>query len=462
MPATLLIVDDERHTREGLEAALEDEYDIYLASDADEAFNLLDSEAFDVVLTDLRMAGKSGMKVIDHAMSRPYSPICIMMTAYGSIETAVEAMKRGAYDFMTKPVNLEKLEIMIARALKSKNLESENKILHERLDRKFSLPGIIGNSPSLAQVLDRVKLVAPSRAAVLLQGETGTGKELIAQSIHQNSPRSKRNFIAVHCAALASNLLESELFGHEKGSFTGATERRIGRFESADGGTLFLDEIGEIDAATQVKLLRFLDTKTFERIGSNKPIQVDVRLVCATNKNLEEMAAKGDFRDDLLYRLNTITLQLPPLRERQEDIPLLLSHYIKFFAEENGFEAPTLSPEASQVLCQYRWPGNIRELRNVCENLVVLNAGRLIGPYDLEERFHEGETSPGYRAAPIPTGLSVEANEKRLLHNALVQAKGNRTQAAELLGISRRTLHRKLLQWPELDSIPRNSSKSGS
>jgi two-component system response regulator AtoC len=461
MPATILIVDDERHTREGLEAALEDEYDVYLASDADEAFNLLDSETFDIVLTDLRMAGKSGMKVIDHALTRPNAPICIMMTAYGSIETAVEAMKRGAYDFMTKPVNLEKLEIMVARALRSKNLETENKILHERLDHKFSLPGIIGNSASLAQVLDRVKLVAPSRAAVLLQGETGTGKELVAQSLHQNSPRSKRNFIAVHCAALASNLLESELFGHEKGSFTGATERRIGRFESADGGTLFLDEIGEIDASTQVKLLRFLDTKTFERIGSNKPIQVDVRLVCATNRDLGKMAEKGEFRDDLLYRLNTITLNLPPLRERTEDIPLLLNHYIKHFADENGFEAPTLAPETGQVLQNYRWPGNIRELRNVCENLVVLNAGRIVGPYDLEERFHEGNGDSGFKPDPTPTGLSVEANEKRLLHNALLQAKGNRTKAAELLGISRRTLHRKLLQWPELDSIPR-SSKSGS
>ena len=219
MPANILIVDDERHTRDGLEAALEDQYEVYLASDAEEAFNLMDAETFDVILTDLRMAGKSGMKVIDHALTKQYQPVCIMMTAYGNIETAVEAMKRGAYDFMTKPVNLEKLEIMIARALKSKNLEVENKILHERLDHKFSLPGIIGNSPALHQVLDRVKLVAPSKAAVLLQGETGTGKELIAQSIHQNSPRAKNNFIAVHCAALATNLLESELFGHEKGAF---------------------------------------------------------------------------------------------------------------------------------------------------------------------------------------------------------------------------------------------------
>jgi two-component system, NtrC family, response regulator AtoC len=369
-------------------------------------------------------------------------------------------MKRGAYDFMTKPVNLEKLEIMIARALKSKKLEIENKVLHERLDQKFSMPGIIGNAPSLKQVLDRVKLVAPSKAAVLLQGETGTGKELIAQSIHQNSPRAKNSFIAIHCAALATNLLESELFGHEKGAFTGASERRIGRFEAADGGTLFLDEIGEIEPSTQVKLLRFLDAKTFERLGSNKQIHVDVRLVCATNRNLAKMAEKGEFRDDLLYRLNTITLSMPSLRNRRDDIPLLLNHYIRHFAEENELPPVQLSPEAITVLQSYKWPGNIRELRNFCENVVVLNPGRVISEYDLDSRFHADQNESGSTLLQSSSGLSVEANEKRLLHNALVQSKGNRTKAAQLLGISRRTLHRKLLQWPELDSSPRTASAS--
>lgn len=459
MPATILIVDDEKHTREGLEAALEDQYEIFLACDAEQAFNLLDAEAFDVVLTDLRMAGKSGMKVIDHALKKNYQPVCIMMTAYGNIETAVEAMKRGAYDFMTKPVNLEKLEIMVARALKSKKLEVENKVLHERLDRKFNLPGIIGNSSSLKDILDRVKLVAPSKAAILLLGETGTGKELIAQSIHQNSPRVKNNFIAVHCAALASNLLESELFGHERGAFTGATEKRIGRFEAADGGTLFLDEIGEIDPSTQVKLLRFLDTKTFERLGSIKPVHVDVRLVCATNRNLLKMVEKGEFRDDLLYRLNTITLDLPSLRERQDDIPLLLNHYIRHFADENQLQPVQLSPEAIAVLQNYKWAGNIRELRNFCENIVVLNSGRTISEYDLDSKYLMDHSSTGSSLMQAASGLSVEANEKRLLHNALIQSKGNRTKAAELLGISRRTLHRKLLQWPELDTNSRTTSK---
>jgi DNA-binding NtrC family response regulator len=243
MFASILIVDDEKHTREGLQQALEDNYDIYLAQDAEEAFNLLDSEPFDVVITDLRMPGKSGLKVVDKALNLTNRPVVLMMTAYGNVETAVEAMKRGASDFLTKPVNLEKLEILIHRALKSKSLETENKELHERLDEKFSIEGIIGSSAPLIRVIDRVKLVAPSKATILIEGETGTGKELIAQAIHQISPRSKQPFVTVHCAALPTNLLESELFGHEKGAFTGATERRIGRFETADGGTLFLDEI---------------------------------------------------------------------------------------------------------------------------------------------------------------------------------------------------------------------------
>jgi DNA-binding NtrC family response regulator len=263
MPASLLIVDDEKNTREGLSAALEGAYDVYLASSADEAFNLMEAQSFEVVLTDLRMAGKSGLKVIDRCLEQSKPPIAIMMTAYGNVETAVEAMRRGAFDFLTKPVNLEKLEILIKRALKSRNLEQENAVLHERLDHKYSFEGIVGNSPVLTRVLETVKLVAPSRATVLLEGETGTGKELIAQAIHQNSSRPRKPFVPVHCAALAANLLESELFGHEKGSFTGASERRIGRFESANGGTLFLDEIGEIDASTQVKLLRFLETRRF-------------------------------------------------------------------------------------------------------------------------------------------------------------------------------------------------------
>ena len=459
MPATVLIVDDEKHTREGLELALEDDYDVYLAENPEEAFNLLDAESFDVVLTDLKMAGKSGMKVVDRAIQLPNRPVCIMMTAYGTVDVAVEAMKRGAYDFLTKPVNLEKLELLIGRALEVRKTKEENIDLHERLDKKYSFEGIIGESGSLAAVLERVRLVAPANTTVLLEGETGTGKELIAQSLHQNSNRAREPFVAVHCAALPSNLLESELFGHEKGAFTGASEKRIGRFEAAHGGTLFLDEIGEIDASTQVKLLRFLESKTFERVGSIQPVQVDVRLVCATNKDLRAMVRKGEFREDLYFRLDVVKIELPPLRDRVDDIPLLLGHFLDQFAEENNLPKINLTTKALSVLQAYRWPGNIRELRNFCENLVVLKQGGEVNEYDLDPRFlhtqepdteGEDELTPMYAS---PSGLlSKEENEKRLLRNALVQSHGNRTKAAQLMGISRRTLHRKLVKWPELDT----------
>ncbi|HAV14529.1 MAG TPA: transcriptional regulator, partial [Opitutae bacterium] len=279
-----------------------------------------------------------------------------------------------------------------------------------------------------------------------------TGKELIAQAIHQNSNRARQAFVPVHCAALAANLLESELFGHEKGAFTGATERRIGRFESADGGTLFLDEIGEIDASTQVKLLRFLETRSFERLGSSKSVKVDVRLVCATNRNLTEMAKTGEFREDLLYRLNVVTIQLPALRQRPEDLVILLNHYINFFADENEVEPVVLAQSALNVLRAYSWPGNIRELRNFCENIVVLKRGSEVTEYDLDAKYNavlEAETSS--QMLSISPSLSKEENEKRLLRNALIKANGNRTKAADLMGISRRTLHRKITQWPELD-----------
>mgnify|MGYP000299207956 CR=1 FL=1 len=477
MVPSVLIVDDEKHTREGLQQALAESYDVSVAGNADEAFNLMDSQEFDVIITDLRMpGGKSGLKVIDKALTMPNKPAVIMMTAYGNIDTAVEAMKRGAVDFLTKPVNIERLEILVQRALKSKTLEVEVKQLHERLDEKFNFEGIIGHSPKLQDVLDRVRLVAPSRATILIEGESGTGKELIAQAIHQVSPRARAPFIAVHCAALSESLLESEIFGHERGAFTGATERRIGRFEAADGGTLFLDEIGEITASTQVKLLRFLETKTVERVGGNKPLELNVRLVAATNRSLEQMVRDGKFREDLFFRLNVVRIVLPSLRERAEDIPLLLAHYLKVFAQENGFPASTVEPGAMRYLQTYPWPGNIRELRNFAENIVVLQHGRKLTEYDLEPKFRgaapilmlsSGAATPGTTAAERATSgapaaspgwtvppdrtLSVEENEKRLLREALIKSRGNRTRAAQMMGISRRTLHRKLVQWPDLD-----------
>jgi DNA-binding NtrC family response regulator len=470
MLSSVLIVDDEKHTRDGLRQALEDDYDVSVAANADEAFNQLESQEFDVILTDLRMPGKSGLKVIDKALALPNKPAVIMMTAYGSIDSAVEAMKRGAVDFLTKPVNIERLEVLIQRALKTKTLEVEVKQLHERLDDKFNFNGIIGHSGKLQAVIDRVKLVASSKATILIDGESGTGKELIAQAVHQSSPRARAPFIAVHCAALSENLLESEIFGHERGAFTGAMEKRIGRFEAADTGTLFLDEIGEISPSTQVKLLRFLETKSIERVGGSKPIELDVRLVAATNRDLEKLVREGKFREDLFFRLNVVRITLPPLRERAEDVPLLLAHYIQVFAKENGRPPLAVEPGALRYLQAYHWPGNIRELRNFAENAVVMHRGGKLTEYDLEPKFRGAPvlalpsgagvsalSDVSSRQAVVPAGgsLSVEENEKRLLREALIKSRGNRTKAAQLMGISRRTLHRKLAQWTELDVIDR-------
>jgi DNA-binding NtrC family response regulator len=456
MVPSVLIIDDEKHTREGLQQALQEHYDVSVAANADEAFNLMDAQEFEVILTDLRMPGKSGLKVIDKALALPNRPAVIMMTAYGSIDTAVEAMKRGAVDFLTKPVQIERLEILIQRALKTKTLEVEVKQLHERLDEKFNVGAIVGHSPKLAEVIERVKLVAPSKATILIEGETGTGKELIAQAIHQASPRARAPFVPVHCAALPATLLESELFGHERGAFTGATEKREGRFEAADGGTVFLDEIGEIGPEIQVKLLRFLETKSFERIGSSKTITVDVRLVAATNRNLEQMVKEGKFREDLYFRLNVVRITTPALRERTDDIPVLLEHFIKVYAKENSYEPVQIEPGAMRHLQAYPWPGNIRELRNFAENAVVLRRGGKMSEFDLEPKFRGEAPAPPAMVTPTPANpLSVEENEKRLLKEALMKARGNRTRAANLLGISRRTLHRKLVQWPELDVMDR-------
>jgi two-component system response regulator AtoC len=454
MAPSVLIIDDEKHTREGLQQALAENYDVSVAAGADEAFNLMDSQPFDVILTDLRMPGKSGLKVIDRALALPGKPAVLMMTAYGNIDTAVEAMRRGAVDFLTKPVNIERLDVLIRRALKTKTLEAEVQQLHERLDEKFDPGGIIGNSPLLKDVIERVKKVAQSKATILIEGESGTGKELIAQAIHQASPRARGPFVAVHCAALSESLLESELFGHERGSFTGATERRIGRFESAEGGTLFLDEIGEISGSIQVKLLRFLETKAIDRVGGSKTIELDVRLVTATNRSLEQLVREGKFREDLYFRLDVVRFLMPPLRDRAEDIPALLEHFIRIFSAENGVPPLEIEPGALKTLQAYPWPGNIRELRNFCENAVVLRKGGKLSEFDLESRFRGTPAS----ARPAEGGggsgattLSVEQNEKRILREALIKSRGNRTKAAELMGISRRTLHRKLAQWPELD-----------
>ena len=358
MQPTVLIVDDEKHTRDGLRSLLGDNYDTYVAADVASALDVLQRDQIDVLLTDLRLGGEDGMKLIERALKLPHPPVCIMMTAYGSVDTAVEAMKRGAYDFVTKPLNLDKVEMLIARALGSRRLEQENRTLRQQVDERFALENIIGESPALREVLDTIRQVAPSSANILIEGESGTGKELAAHAIHNLSRRHKGKFVTVHCAALSPQLLESELFGHERGAFTGAHERRVGRFEQANGGTIFLDEIGEIDASTQVKLLRVMsEDRAFERVGGSQTLHADVRLIAATNKHLETLVSEGKFRDDLYFRLNVVKITMPPLRERKEDIPLLVRAFLRHFCKTNDKPLLDLTADAMNTLLAYDWPG---------------------------------------------------------------------------------------------------------
>lgn len=444
----LLIVDDEKPTREGLRSALEERYDVYVAEDASSAMELLEREPFAVLLTDLRLPKEDGMKLIMRAKSLPRPPVCILMTAYGSEEVAVEAMKRGADDYIAKGrLQIDELEMRIARVLRQQNLEVENLSLKQQLNQKFGLESIIGESAAMREVFDIVRQVAPTRTTILIQGESGTGKELIAKAIHQLSPRARQPMVTVNCGALSPTLLESELFGHEKGSFTGAHERRIGRFELAQGGTLFLDEIGEIDASTQVKLLRFLGERTFERVGSSKTLTADVRLIAATNKNLKDLVQTGVFREDLFFRLSVVELKLPPLRERPEDIPLLANAFLREFAKENGKTVNSIAPEALEVMMHHRWPGNVRELRTAMEHAVVLCRSDRVTVRDLPASIREIDTSTvreSSAALSEPTSLTVQEAEKHLIIRALAEAHGNRTLAARRIGMSRRTLHRKL------------------
>jgi two-component system, NtrC family, response regulator AtoC len=452
MQPTILIVDDEKHTRDGLRRLLEDTHDVYVAADIAGAVDVLEREQIDLLLTDLRLGSEDGMKLIDRALKMPHAPICIMMTAYGSVDVAVEAMKRGAYDFVTKPLNLDKVELLIARALQSRRLEQENRTLRQQVDERYGLENIWGDSAALLEVLDTIRQVAPSSANVLIEGESGTGKELAAHAIHNLSRRNKAKFVAVHCAALSPQLLESELFGHEKGAFTGAHERRIGRFEQANGGTIFLDEVAEIDPSTQVKLLRVIsEERAFERVGGNQTLRADVRLVAATNKNLEQLVHEGKFRDDLFFRLNVVRITMPPLRDRKEDIPLLVRGFLRHFSKLNDKPLVDLTSDAMDALLSYNWPGNVRELRTAIEHGVVMATGPKITVHDLPMALRQaaGTVSPrGISAAKAfeekSSLLDLHETERRLIMQALATTNGNVTAAAKKLGISRRTLHRKI------------------
>src|SRR6476620_5791541 len=435
MQPTILIVDDEKHTRDGLRSLLGEKYDTYPAADAASAFEVLERDQIDLLLTDLRLGGDDGMTLIERALKLPHPPVCIMMTAYGSVDTAVAAMKRGAYDFVTKPLNLDKVEMLIARALGSRRLEQENRTLRQQVDERFALENILGESPALREVLDTIRQVAPSSANILIEGESGTGKELAAHAIHNLSRRHKGKFVTVHCAALSPQLLESELFGHERGAFTGAHERRIGRFEQANGGTIFLDESGEIDASTQIKLLRVIsEERAFERVGGTQPLRADVRLIAATNKDLAAMVSEGKFRDDLYFRLNVVRITMPPLRERKEDIPLLVRGFLRHFSKANEKPLLDLTTDAMNALFTYDWPGNVRELRTAIEHGVVMANGPKITVRDLPSAVREaarpvlpGGITPSNAYGQKASPLDLHETEKRLVMQALASTKGNIT-----------------------------------
>jgi len=439
----ILIVDDEVNARTALAELLRDEgYAVETAADGFKALPKLEEHEPDLVVTDLKMPGIDGLELMRKVTARDPNCIVVVMTAFGAVDSAVKAMREGAADYLIKPVNVEELVLVIQRELERKRLRAEAGQLRERLAARHQISNIVGSSPVMQQVFDVVQQVAPSRASVLITGESGTGKELIAAAIHQHSPRAKKPFVKLHCAALAETLLESELFGHERGAFTGAVARREGRFEQADGGTLFLDEIGEISQATQVKLLRFLQEHEFERVGGNQTVKVDVRIVAATNRNLLERVRQGHFREDLYYRLNVVSVEMPPLRARPSDVPLLASYFLERFAKENDKTIAHFSDAALGRLTHYGWPGNVRELENAVERAVVVCRGNEIRPEDLAPSIVS--SLPDANGAPPIPGASMAEIERHAIMKTLEHTGGSTSRAADILGISARKIQYKL------------------
>ena len=445
--ATILLVDDDAAHRTMLKAHLGAAgYEVVEADDGDVAVHLAKEREVDLVLLDLKMRRMGGMEALAAIReAKPALPV-IIITAFSSVESAVEAMKKGAFDYVTKPVDAEELALTVARALDFDRLQRENAALKERLGETFDLCSIIGCSRPMRELFETLALVAPSDATVLITGESGTGKELVAGAVHHNSPRSGGPFVKVNCAALHENLLESELFGHEKGAFTGAAEQRKGRFELAHKGTLFLDEIGDMSPTTQAKILRVLQEGEFERLGGAKTIKVDVRLVAATHRNLEQMIEEGSFRQDLFFRLSVVPLHLPPLRERPEDIPALAEHFLKKYSGKNRKDIRAFHPEAMEALLAYAWPGNIRELENAIERAVILCLTEQITLRELPAAVRQAAESSERPFVPRP-GMTLREMEKELILSTLQKVDGNRTRAAEILGITRQTLQNKLKEY---------------
>ncbi len=447
--ASILIVDDEVNILSGLKIAFEDEgFTVFTAKNGLDAWQTINKNSIDIVITDLRMPEMDGYELLKKiSASYPTLPV-IVLTGHGTIETAVETMRDGAVDFFTKPVDLEKLILVVKKSVKNSQLQEQNRKLEEEISKlksqaKYSK--IIGKSSKLDQMMQVINQVASTKASVLVTGESGTGKELVADAIVSLSDRKDKPFIKVHCASLSESLLESELFGHEKGAFTGATSQKKGRFELADGGTIFLDEIGEINMSTQVKILRVLQEREFERVGGEKTIKVDVRVIAATNRNLLEEVKKGNFREDLYYRLNVVHIEVPPLRERKEDIELLVLNFLDQFNKEDGRKIEGISSQARRALLAYDWPGNIRELKNSIESSVVLAKGPIIQLDDLPAQITGSVNNNSTVSIELPTTL--EEAEKKIILSTIAYCQGNKSKASEILDIGRKTLHRKLNEY---------------
>jgi two-component system response regulator HydG len=444
--ARVLVVEDDLAQADAIAEALQRVgYHCVVVTEPRRALGILEDDGFDLVVTDLMMHEVSGMEILQATKRLDPSTEVILVTGHGSIDSAVQAIRQGASDYITKPLNLGELRDRAAKALEHRRLVRREAQLSEQLEERFGFEGIIGQSGSLRRVIETCRHVAPTDATVLIQGESGTGKELVAKALHNNSPRKDGNFVALNCAALSEGILESELFGHEKGAFTGAVSSRKGRFEHADGGTLFLDEVGDMPMATQIKLLRVIENREIVRVGSNDPRRVDVRLISASHRNLDDLVAKGQFREDLYFRLKVVRITLPPLRDRREDIPLLVSHYLRRLAEEHGKPVRGVAPEALAALSAYAWPGNVRELINALETMVVLSQGETLGLDDLPPEIRPAQ--PAAPAAGLAAGMSLQDAERALIERTLETSGGNRQQAAEMLGIGERTLYRKIKEY---------------
>ena len=445
MKFTILIIDDEKNIREGLGAAFEMEgYEVRLAANGKEGLDCIAKGDIDLVVTDLRMDGISGEEVLRRVTTETPGIPVIVLTGHGSIDAAVDAMRNGAYDFLTKPLNLDRLSMLVKRALERRELSLQHTQLKAEVSSAHTLDNMIGKSAEMQKVFTLIKKVAPTKASVLITGESGVGKELVADAIHNLSPRSAHEMIKVHCAALSETLLESELFGHEKGAYTGAEKMQKGRFELAHESTIFLDEIGEVNASVQVKLLRVLQDHKIIRVGGEKTIDIDVRVIAATNRDMEKEVKEGRFREDLYYRLNVVHIAVPPLRERRDDIPLLLNAFLKEYAKENGKNVTGIDNRARALLYKYDWPGNIRELRNCIESAVVMCGGNEITPEDLPPTVSASIAAP---SITIPVGTTLDDAEKAIICENLAANKGNKSKTADILGIGRKTLHRKLQEY---------------